>query len=78
LAAPLLAVFAGTVVHSTPYNNLTLFNLTANTGEAPARGFAIFPASKWFWWRLGPVPALALVPLAALGWAAKLGCSLQS
>jgi hypothetical protein len=36
----------GTVVHSTPYNNLTLFNLTANTGEAPARGFAIFPASQ--------------------------------
>lgn len=33
-------------MHSTPYNNLTLFNLTANTGEAPARGFAVFPASE--------------------------------
>ncbi|KAL4439234.1 hypothetical protein ABPG77_004136 [Micractinium sp. CCAP 211/92] len=36
----------GSVTHSTPYNNLTLYNLTANTGEAPARGFAVFPANQ--------------------------------
>ncbi|KAI3439137.1 hypothetical protein D9Q98_001545 [Chlorella vulgaris] len=36
----------GSVTHSTPYNNLTLFNLTANEGTAEARGFAIFPSNQ--------------------------------
>lgn len=36
----------GSVTHSTPYNNLTLYNLTANTGEASERGFALFPANQ--------------------------------
>ncbi|KAL4428429.1 hypothetical protein ABPG75_002518 [Micractinium tetrahymenae] len=36
----------GSVTHSTPYNNLTLYNLTANTAEAPERGFALFPANQ--------------------------------
>lgn len=40
----------GSVTHSTPYNNLTLFNLTANEGTAEARGFAIFPSSEWKGW----------------------------
>jgi hypothetical protein len=33
-------------MHSTPYNNLTLFNLTANNGEAATRGFGVFPSSE--------------------------------
>lgn len=36
----------GKVVHSTPYNNLTLFTLSPNTAEAGKAGFALFPASQ--------------------------------
>ncbi len=46
----------GSVTHSTPYNNLTLFNLTANEGTAEARGLAIFPSSEWKGWLVWLLP----------------------
>lgn len=59
---------AGSVTHSTPYNNLTLYNLTANTGEASERGFALFPASEAPCARLARPAAPAVPALLRPGW----------